>query len=100
MKWEKIICMEDPRLEDEEVELSICDEDGHPSLCPMEDIDHLKDEDIQYELIGVCSGDPSLTVDNLSKDELYQMLEPFNLILDSKKVVRMEDFIMLSLNNF
>lgn len=61
----------------------ICDENDYPSPCPLEDNCHLKDEYFQDELTGVCSRDPPLITDHLLKDELYEMIEPFNLIFDS-----------------
>ena len=73
--------MKDCGLAHEELELSICDEDAHLSQCVVQEIDHLKDEDIQDELIDAFSEDFPLNYDHLSKDELYEMLRTSNLIL-------------------
>lgn len=71
------LCIED------EVELSIYDEDNYTSICPFKDTNHLKDEYIQDDLTGAYFEDQPLTIDHLSKYELCEMHEPFNLILDN-----------------
>ena len=76
------LSMENPDLEDNEVELSICDEDDYTSLFSLEDTDHLKDEYFQGEIDGASFNDPPLFVDHILKDENFEMLEPLNLILN------------------
>lgn len=82
MEQEQPLFLEDPQIEDEEVELLICNEDDYTSLCDLEDINHLKDEYILGEFTGTCFVDPPLTANHILKDELCEMLEPFNLIFN------------------
>ena len=83
MEHEKPLWMEDLELEGEEVKLFVCDEDDYTSFCSLEETNYLKGEDIWYDLTSVCSRHPPLTIDNLSKDEIYEIIEPFNLILNN-----------------
>lgn len=83
MKQVQPISMEDHELKYEKVELSICDEDYYTSIFPFKYTDHLKDEDIQDDLISAFSKYPPLIDDHLSNDDIYEMLKPFDLMLNS-----------------
>ena len=63
----------------------MCDENDFPSICPLEDTEHPKDEYFQGNIIGTFSKDPTLSTDHLSKYELCGILEPFKIILDNIK---------------
>lgn len=67
------------------------DEDAYTSLCPLQDIDYLKEEYAQDEILGTFYEDPSLTINHLSKYELCEMREPLILILDNR-VKRRSDY--------
>ena len=82
------LCLEDLELEHQEVELYFCDEDDYPSQCVVQDTNQLKDEDIQDYLIDSLYEYPTLTIDHLSKYELCEMLEPFNVFLDNNVKMR------------
>ena len=78
----KLLFMEDSKIEDEEVEHSICNEDDYRSLCPLQGSYILKEEDAQDEGVDAFCEGPQLNVDHIYKDELCEMLKPFNLVLD------------------
>ena len=64
------------------MEHSICNEDDYRSLCPLQGSYILKEEDAQDEGVDAFSEGPQLNVDHIYKDELCEMLKPFNLVLD------------------
>ena len=74
--------MEYSRIEDEEVEHSICNEDDYTSLCPLQGTYILKQEYVQVEGVDAFSEGPQLNVDDISKDKICEMLKPFNIVLD------------------
>ena len=74
--------MEDSRIEDEEVEHSICNEDDYPSLCPLQETYILKQQYVQVEGVDAFSKGPQLNVDDIPKDEICEMLKPFNIVLE------------------
>lgn len=75
------LCMENPELEYEEVELSISVEDDYISPCSLEDTNHLNDENFKGEIVGASFNNPPSSNTHIYKDELCEMLEPISLFL-------------------
>ena len=59
-------CGKDCKIEDNEIEFPLYEEDDYPSLCVVEDTDFLKDEDIDDELTTILSLEIQVTIDYIS----------------------------------
>ena len=95
--------MEVFKLEDEEVEFPLCEEDDYPSLCVEDYIDQLNNDNVKDEFTSAFSNDPQMTFDHLSEDEIFENLTLPTLLLTTIeifKVIKMVVLVMLSLNTF
>ena len=73
-------CREYYELEDKEVEFPLCEEYDNPSLCVIEENDHLENEYVQHELIGEFSKVSKMNFDHPLEDVLIEKLNSFDLI--------------------
>ena len=75
--------MEECGVDDKEVEFPLCEEYDYPSLCVVEDTNHLVNEYSLDEIIGPFSKDLQMTSDHLLKDEPFGKLNSSDLVVDN-----------------